>query len=158
MLLFLQHSQSWLAQHRRAVSRSGDGHLYVVLGFLIATWAPGGDSFLRHILAAFAFERVSYWVLKNGLRRKRPAEALPDFQSHIVASDEFSFPSGHTSGAFLFATLLVLHFGVVALPLYLWSMAVGMSRVYLGVHFPTDTVMGALLGSSIGLSTGYWLL
>jgi undecaprenyl-diphosphatase len=157
MLLLLQHSQSWLSQHRRLVSRSGDGHLYGVVGALVAVVAPGGDFFLEHILAAFALERVSYWVLKNGLRRKRPSDALPDFKSQITASDEFSFPSGHTSAAFLFTTLLALHFGPLALPLYVWAMGVAMSRVYLGVHFPTDLVMGAALGSSIALSTGYWL-
>lgn len=157
MLLLLQHSQSWLAQNCRSVSRSGDGHLYVLFGALVVFSGAAGDLFLQHILLAFAVERVSYWILKNGLRRKRPADALQDFESHINAADEFSFPSGHTSAAFLFVTLLVLHFGPVLLPLYLWSMAIGMSRVYLGVHFPTDTVMGAVLGSGIALSTADWL-
>ena len=156
-LLLLQHSRSWLALHARAVSRTGDGFLYVVLGGLIYLLSATGETFLIHITAAFGLERVAYWIMKNGLKRKRPAQALPNFRSHITASDEFSFPSGHTSAAFLFATVLVLHFGPIMLPLYLWSMAVGMSRVYLGVHFPTDTVMGAILGTSIALSTAYWL-
>ena len=156
-LLLLQHSRGWLALHARAVSRTGDGFLYVVLGGLIYLLSATGETFLIHITAAFGLERVAYWIMKNGLKRKRPAQALPNFRSHITASDEFSFPSGHTSAAFLFATVLVLHFGPIMLPLYLWSMAVGMSRVYLGVHFPTDTVMGAILGTSIALSTAYWL-
>ncbi len=158
MLLVLQQSQSWLAQHSRAVSRSADGYLYVLIGGLISLMAADGQRFLWHILVAFAIERGTYWVLKNGLKRKRPAQALPGFESHINAADEFSFPSGHTSAAFLFVTLLVLHFGPLLMPLYLWSMAVGMSRVYLGVHFPTDTVVGAALGSAIALSSANWLL
>ncbi len=158
MLLLLQQSQSWLAQHRREISRSADGYLYVVVGLAITLLAEQGEAILDHLIFAFTFERIAYWILKNGLRRKRPAEALPDFRSHIIASDEFSFPSGHTSAAFLFVTVLVVHFGALCLPLYAWAMAVGMSRVYLGVHFPTDTVMGAILGSSIALSTAHWLL
>ncbi|MEE4278768.1 MAG: phosphatase PAP2 family protein [Halieaceae bacterium] len=158
MLLLLQQSQSWLAQNRRRISRSADGYLYVVIGGLLALSDDVGDVFLQHIVLAFALERAAYWLLKNGLRRKRPADALPDFESKITAADEFSFPSGHTSAAFLFVTLLVLHLGPLLLPLYGWAMAVGMSRVYLGVHFPTDTVMGAMLGSSVALSTAYWLL
>ncbi|MEM1404913.1 MAG: phosphatase PAP2 family protein [Pseudomonadota bacterium] len=154
-LLLLQHSRSWLALHARAVSKTGDGSLYVVVSGLIYLLSATGETFLIHILAAFSFERIAYWVVKNGLKRKRPAEVLPNFQSHITASDEFSFPSGHTSATFLFATVLGLHFGPIMLPLYLWSMAVGISRVYLGVHFPTDTVMGAILGMSIALSTAY---
>ncbi len=158
MLLLLQHSQGWLAKRRHVISRSADGYLYVLIGAVISTtWERGGYVFFQHIVAAFAIERVSYWVLKNGLRRRRPSDALPEFESQITAADEFSFPSGHTSAAFLFVTLLVLHFGPSLLPLYIWSMAVAMSRVYLGVHFPTDTVMGAVLGTSVALSTAYWL-
>lgn len=151
-LLLLQQSESWLAQNSRLISRSADGYLYVLIGGLVAL-AVGTDSvFLPHVLLAFGVERVVYWVLKNSLRRKRPAEALPDFKSHIIASDEFSFPSGHTSAAFLFVTLLTFHFGPALVLLYPWAIAVAMSRVYLGVHFPTDTVMGAILGSGIALT------
>lgn len=157
-LMLLQQSQSWLAQHSRLVSRSADGYLYVVIGGLVSLFASTGEMFLLHALLAFGVERSVYWVMKNGLKRKRPAQALPNFKSHIIASDEFSFPSGHTSAAFLFSTLVVLHFGPVMLLLYPWAMAVAMSRVYLGVHFPTDTVMGAVLGTSIALTTASTLL
>jgi undecaprenyl-diphosphatase len=152
-LLLLQQSQSWLALNSRFISRTADGDLYVLIGGL-AVLAVGVDSvFLPHALLAFSVERVVYWIMKNSLKRARPAEALPDFKSHIIASDEFSFPSGHTSAAFLFVTLLTFHFGPVLVLLYPWAMAVAMSRVYLGVHFPSDTVMGAVLGSSLALTT-----
>ncbi|WP_439100333.1 phosphatase PAP2 family protein [Congregibacter sp.] len=157
-LLLSQQSQSWGARHRRPISRTADGHWYLILGSALGLFSQSGAQFLTHMLVAFAVERTLYWSLKNSLKRRRPAAALPDFQSHIIASDEFSFPSGHTCAAFLFVTLLVLHFGLWFLPLYAWSVAVGMSRVYLGVHFPTDTVVGAVLGSSIALVTAQWFL
>lgn len=152
-LLFLQQSQSWLSLNSRLISRTADGHLYVFISSLVVITVGTDQLFLAHALLAFTDERSVYWVLKNSLKRKRPTEALPDFKSHIIASDEFSFPSGHTSAAFLFVTLLVLHFGSFLTLLYPWAMAVAMSRVYLGVHFPTDTVMGAVLGSSIAVTT-----
>jgi undecaprenyl-diphosphatase len=157
-LLLLQESQGAVARHRRLISRSADGELYLAIAMLLGLLTSAGDVFLLHMLFAFAIERVVYWCMKNTLRRKRPADALANFQSHIVASDEFSFPSGHSCAAFLFVTLLLLHFGLWLLPLYIWSAAVAMSRVYLGVHFPTDTVVGAVLGTSIALATAGWLL
>lgn len=157
-LLLSQESQSWLARHRRGISRSADGHLYLLLGSALGMLWNGGTQFFAHMLCAFVIERPLYWLLKNSLKRRRPAVALPNFHSHIIASDEFSFPSGHTCAAFLFVTLLVLHFGVCMLPLYSWSFAVAMSRVYLGVHFPTDTVVGAILGSVIAVITARWFV
>jgi undecaprenyl-diphosphatase len=152
LLLLLGQSESWLAQHARPVSRTADGHLYVILPLVLSMVSELGDRLLFATALAFSAERAIYWVLKNTLRRKRPAQALPGFESTIIASDEFSFPSGHTSAAFLFATLLCLHFGPLLLFTYAWAMAVGMSRVYLGVHFPTDTLVGAALGTGLGLA------
>ena len=60
-----------------------------------------------------------------------------------------SFPSGHTSAAFLMVTLLVLFYGPIFAIFYLWAGSVALSRLVLGVHFPTDVLVGSLLGSSI---------
>lgn len=149
LLLTMQQSESWFAQRSRDISSSADGHLYVVGGVLISLLSETGAFFFQSLLLAFTLERTLYWILKNSLRRRRPADALPGFESRIIASDEFSFPSGHSSAAFLFATALVLHFGAVALPACAWASAVAASRVYLGVHFPMDTVVGAIFGASI---------
>jgi undecaprenyl-diphosphatase len=106
-------------------------------------------------------ERPLYFILKNGLKRSRPAQIIPGFNSIIIPSDHFSFPSGHTSGAFIFATAITLSladasstFGINAetlliSTLYSWAVMVGVSRVMLGVHFPGDTLAGATLGTSI---------
>lgn len=134
------------------VSFTADGWLYfVLLPIIIVAKETDARSWLMLALMAFTAERTLYYVLKNTFRRRRPPAALENFKASIVASDEFSLPSGHTSGAFLFVTFLSFGISLMFLPLYLWAMSVGASRVILGVHFPTDIVIGALIGTSIAL-------
>jgi len=136
----------------RIISRTGDGYLQVFLPLLI--WAYIGASaftFVNILVFAFTVERSLYWVLKNSLKRRRPPAAIPRFKAMITASDEFSFPSGHTSGAFLLAILVSNYIPVLAIPLFIWVACVGLSRVILGVHFPADIIAGMALGGSIAL-------
>lgn len=135
----------------RVISHTADGYLYlaiaVVLGFLKQWYL------ISILLVAFSIERILYFVLKNRLRRNRPPQAIPGFKSVIEPSDQFSFPSGHTSAAFLFAVIIASAIPLLIPLLFIWAITVGFARVILGVHFPTDTVAGALLGSSIAWST-----
>ena len=104
------------------------------------------------VATALAIERPVYLAMKNGFKRRRPPEVIPGFTGFIEASDRFSFPSGHTSAAFLFATLYCSLVTVAMAPLvYTWAILVGLSRVFLGVHFPTDIVIGAMLGTTAAL-------
>ncbi len=140
-----------LTKVSRYLSKTGDGPLYLIfIGWLY--WRSGIESpCLQAVLLAFLIERPVYFVLKNSLKRNRPAAALTDFHSIITPSDQFSFPSGHTSAAFMMATLLGYYFPTVMIPLYCWATLVGCSRVVLGVHFPTDILVGVLLGISTAL-------
>lgn len=151
---------SWLVNTRmhsiltklsRYLSKTGDGQLYVIaIGVLY--WLDKIDSLcLQTFLLAFLIERPVYFVLKNSLKRNRPEAALKNFHSIITPSDQFSFPSGHTSAAFMMATLLSYYFPPFIVPLYCWATLVGCSRVLLGVHFPTDILVGVLLGISAAL-------
>ena len=112
----------------------------------------GFDSpFLQAIVLAFAIERPCVFRFKKQLKRNRPEAALPNFHSIIKPSDQFSFPSGHTSAAFMMATLLGYFIPSLLIPLYCWATLVGFSRVVLGVHFPTDTLVGVMMGISIAV-------
>lgn len=152
--VFKQGERRMVIPLARAFSRSGDGYLHLLLPLLLWQLAlPGVDDFALLLLYSLAVERALYWSIKNSLKRPRPPQAVPGLRSLIVASDQFSFPSGHSSGAFLLATALVLVYGGPVVAIYLWAAGVGLSRVLLGVHFPGDILAGAAMGSGIALCT-----
>lgn len=134
----------------RGLSKTGDGYMQFIFPAMYWLFSPiTGKAFFMLALLAFAIERPIYYVLKNVLKRRRPPEVVPDFTSIVCASDQFSFPSGHTMAAFLLAGLAAMSIGIAALPLYIWACLVAASRVILGVHFPSDTIAGAILGTTI---------
>lgn len=140
-----------LARVARLVSRTADGPLYLALMLILAYAGQEPQRSLLHgLLLGFILERPLYVMLKNVCRRDRPATALK-IPSFIIPSDRFSFPSGHTSAAFLVATLVSAFYPALAPLLIVWAVMVGMARVILGVHFPSDTLIGAVMGSTLAL-------
>ena len=87
-------------------------------------------------------------ALKYSLKRERPFNAHPDIQN-VTAAPGYSFPSGHTSTAFATATSLSMEYPkwYVIAPSFVWSSAVGYSRMHLGAHYPSDVLAGAIVGS-----------
>jgi undecaprenyl-diphosphatase len=134
-----------LAKLGRYLSKTGDGQLYVLIAVTLYL-SEGISPFVKTIVLAFLIERPVYYILKNSFKRNRPEAALKNFHSIIKPSDKFSFPSGHTSAAFMMATIISYFMPVLIVPLFGWAILIALSRVVLGVHFPTDTLMGIILG------------
>lgn len=140
----------------RWISRTGDGHLYILGSLALALLEPEhGQAFLLAGILAYALDISLYLWLKNAIKRDRPAMKIDFYEAWITPSDQFSFPSGHTAAAFLFAALVTSFYPAFALPCYLWASMIGASRVLLGVHYPSDIAAGALLGSGAAMTGLY---
>jgi undecaprenyl-diphosphatase len=113
---------------------------------------------LAFIIAGAAFvglnDFISHNVLKELVARPRPCHTLPDLQHITNCSNSYSFPSNHASNLFTAATVTGLCFKKFAFIAYICALLVGYSRVYLGVHYPSDVLGGALWGIMMG-TLGY---
>lgn len=149
-MLCLQHRFNQpVARISKAISHTGDGHLYALFGVL--AWAIGGShgaNFLAAGLVAFAIELPLYWLLKNSFQRRRPQELSPVLTAFITPSDRYSLPSGHTAAAFVMATLISQFYPDGYGIAFMWAALIGSARILLGVHFLTDVIIGAILGAS----------
>jgi undecaprenyl-diphosphatase len=106
------------------------------------------------LLLAFATNLILYYLIKNMIKRERPYRAIKDLKNLIVPPDKYSFPSGHTAGAFIIAQIVGFQFPALHGPLLIWAALVGLSRIILRVHYPTDVIAGTVLGlctSALGM-------
>jgi membrane-associated phospholipid phosphatase len=129
------------------------------------TWCITKEKkYLKHglmQLEAMAINGLITLSMKELIKRPRPFETYQEIDP-LVSAGSYSFPSGHTSSAFNTATSLTIScpkwFFVV--PAYTWASLAGYSRIHLGVHYPSDVLIGAIVGSVTALASHYlneWL-
>jgi undecaprenyl-diphosphatase len=121
----------------------------VIVGLLL--WKgekKGRIAVILIIPLIFMSDQFSAHVLKPWIARTRPCVALTDVHLLIKLTKSYSFPSAHASNFFALATFFSFFY-----PRYKWwyftvALIVGMSRVFVGVHYPFDVLGGAILGSA----------
>jgi undecaprenyl-diphosphatase len=138
-----------------SVSRLGDGVAWYALMALMPLWL-GWAQGLRaasHMLLVGAIGLVLYKFLKRTLVRERPFVGLVGIECAMPPLDRYSFPSGHTLHAVAFTTLATGFVPVLAWVLVPFTLLVAASRVVLGLHYPSDVLVGALLGAALAVGS-----
>lgn len=99
------------------------------------------------VLSSVVISSLISLILKYGINRPRPFDTY-DFLDKLSSGGSPSFPSGHTTEAFAIAAALIFAFPkwYTILPSVLWALAVGYSRMSLGVHYPSDVLAGVVVG------------
>lgn len=86
-------------------------------------------------------------ILKFSVNRIRPFLKIENLNIKKIGIDKYSFPSGHTTAAFSMAVMFSLTFSSFSFVFIAVASLVGISRMYLGVHYPSDVIVGSLLGT-----------
>lgn len=135
-----------------AASWLGDGALWFALIATLPWWGgAAGLTCAIYMVALGSVNLVFYKALKQRIARPRPFVSCNGIRACARSLDEFSFPSGHTMHAVAFSLLVVHYYPALALPLWGFTALVAVSRVVLGLHFPSDVAAGALIGWLTGM-------
>ena len=129
----------------------GEGWAVVVLLILFVDLRQGLEAAVVALPALWATMITVNVVLKPIFRRRRPFIAFVKARVIGTRPRDFSFPSGHAAAGFAGAVLLGMFLPRWAPLFYLFALAVSFSRIYLGVHYPSDVVMGAFAGSVLAV-------
>lgn len=130
--------------------------VFIPLVLILFMWRRGVKKglviFFFCLLSVLLSDGFGSQVIKNNVQRPRPANTQGLEAIVRAPFGGYSFASNHATNMFSFASFTAAMFPPAAVPLYALAATVGYSRVYNGVHFPTDVIVGSLVGCIFGLS------
>lgn len=142
----------WIRLWALAATRAGDGWLWGLIGIGILLFGHEGRGTAVAAAGSAALVGAALFVsLKRISGRKRPCEIEPHCWATLLPPDQFSFPSGHTITAFSVSVTFALFFPVLLPFLLLCAVSIALSRILLGMHFLSDVLAGAALGTVLAM-------
>jgi undecaprenyl-diphosphatase len=134
----------------RAISRLGDGECwYALIAAPLFLDDARGLAASANLAGVGAVAALLYRRLKHWTKRPRPFAADPRIRAWTAPLDEYSFPSGHTLHAVSFSVVACAWYPAMAWLLLPFSACIALSRVVLGMHYPSDVLAAALIGGAL---------
>lgn len=123
----------------------------ILLGILVTKGGRQGRiAAVAVILMIIITDQLQHKIIKEIFQRIRPCNALSDVLTPLGCTGSFSFPSNHATNNFAVAALFYRLYPKLKYPLFISASLIAISRVYLGLHYPSDIIAGALIGSGVG--------
>lgn len=128
------------------------GAIWIVISILLLIFKKMRKVGVMSIIALIGSVLINNVILKNLVARIRPYEVMTNLKLLVPHANDFSFPSGHTGSSFAAAYVLYKElpkkYGIQAL---LLATLIGFSRLYIGIHYPSDVIAGAVIGILIAI-------
>jgi undecaprenyl-diphosphatase len=136
------------------VDQLGDSKPWVAFIIVLALFGGAeGRRCALHMFTAGGCATVLYMLMKRWIARERPCFRLQGVRRCVEPLDQFSFPSGHTLHAVAFSVIAVAYFPAFAFVLVPLTALIAVSRVAIGLHYPSDVVAGAAIGAGVALTS-----
>ena len=131
----------------KCISRLGDGVFWYSLMALML-WIEQDRALLAviHMATAALLGTIIYKWLKLRTLRPRPFNVHQQISLRSIPLDQFSFPSGHTLHAVIFTAIAIHYYPILSVALIPFTILIGLSRPILGLHYPSDVLVGGLIG------------
>ncbi len=140
----------------KGISRLGDGVFwYSLMALMLCLDQARALLPVSHMAAAGLFGTLVYKWLKVRTLRPRPFNVHQQISLRSIPLDQFSFPSGHTLHAVIFSMVAIHYYPMLATALIPFTILIGLSRPILGLHYPSDVLVGGLIGILISTISFY---
>ena len=135
------------------ITHLGDnGYFWIGLSLLLCVFKKTRKAGIFALVALLFSVIVNNALLKNIIGRIRPYEIIAGLECIIKHAHDASFPSGHTGSSFAAATVYLMKLPKkISIPIFIVAILISLSRLYVGIHYPTDVIAGAITGAALGV-------